>query len=235
MGSKLKLYVKEKVAPTQRITYPTSNALLSTNKPTITWEVTDADSGINSSSIGIQIDSQSKVTEGINKEAIAGGYRCEYTPTQAIGDGQHTIKVTCADNDGNVSSATTVTFKIDTTPPTLNLSSPTDNLKTNKALITVSGTTNDAGSSPVKVTVKLNSNSPANVTVQSNGSFTHSLTLVEGLNTITVVATDDAGKSTTIMRRVTLDTKAPTFNSVTITPNPVDAGKTFVIAIEVND
>lgn len=56
-----------------------------------------------------------------------------------------------------------------------------------------------------------------------------------GSNTITVVATDKAGKTTTVTRKVTLDTGAPVFEKVTLTPNPVDCGKTFVISVKVTD
>ncbi|WP_049995729.1 hypothetical protein [Anaerostipes hadrus] len=52
---------------------------------------------------------------------------------------------------------------------------------------------------------------------------------------VTVKATDEAGKTTTITRTVTLDTTAPVIKSVTLTPNPVDAGKTFIISVEVTD
>ena len=51
----------------------------------------------------------------------------------------------------------------------------------------------------------------------------------------TVVATDKAGKTTTVTRKVTLDTGAPVFEKVTLTPNPVDCGKTFVISVKVTD
>jgi len=101
--------------------------------------------------------------------------------------------------------------------------------------VTLSGTTNDATSSPVTVTVKLNSGSAANVTVESNGSFTKELTLVEGTNTIVITARDSAGKETVISRTVTLDTKAPVITDVVITPNPVDGGKTFTITVTVTD
>ena len=73
------------------------------------------------------------------------------------------------------------------------------------------------------------------VTVGSDGSFSKALTLAVGTNTITVVVTDGAGKTTTITRTVTLDTTAPVIKSVTLTPNPVDAGKTFIISVEVTD
>ena len=104
----------------------------------------------------------------------------------------------------------------------LSVAAPANNLVTNKAACTVSGTTNDATSSPVKVTIKLNSGTAEAVTVNADGSFSKALTLANGENTITVVATDGAGKTTTVVRKVTLDTKAPVIKSVTITPNPVD-------------
>lgn len=56
-----------------------------------------------------------------------------------------------------------------------------------------------------------------------------------GSNTITVVAKDKAGKTTTVTRKVTLDTGAPVFEKVTLTPNPVDCGKTFIISVKVTD
>lgn len=235
LGASLQLKVKEKVAPVITITAPTASQLLTNNKPTITWKVTDADSGVNSNTIGITIDSGSKITSGITKTAITGGYQCTYTPATALADGSHTIKFDASDNDGNAATTKSVTFKVDTVPPTLSITSPTDGLITNKAACTVSGVTNDVTSSPVTVTVQLNSGTATSVTVDSSGKFSTDLTLTEGTNTITIVAKDSAGKTTTITRKVTLDTAAPVIKSASITPNPVDCGKTYVISIEVTD
>ena len=235
LGSSLQLRVKEKTAPVITITYPSASALITNNKPAIAWKVTDNDSGVNSGSIKITIDSGSAITAGITKTAITGGYQCSYTPTTALADGSHTIKIDASDNDGNAASQKSVTFKIDTVPPTLNVTAPAAGLITNKAACTVTGTTNDITSSPVTVTIKLNSGTAENVPVGSDGSFSKALTLASGSNTITVVATDSAGKSTTVTRTVTLDTVAPTIKAVTLTPNPVDAGKTYVISVEVTD
>lgn len=71
--------------------------------------------------------------------------------------------------------------------------------------------------------------------MNADGTFSKALTLAAGSNTITVVATDKAGKQTTVTRTVTLDTTPPSITDVTITPNPVDAGKTFVISVTVTD
>ena len=194
--------------------------MITNNKPSIVWTITDDDSGVDPSTIGIVIDSGSKITgDSISKTSISGGYRCTYTPGTALSDGSHTITVSASDYDGNAAAQKSVSFKIDTVPPTLSVTSPT----------------NDATSSPVSVTVKLNSGSAEAATVASDGSWSKVITLTEGTNTITVVATDSAGKSTTVTRTVKLDTKAPVIKSVTLTPNPVDTEKTVVISVEVTD
>ena len=236
LGGSLKLKVKEKVAPAITISSPTAGSYITNNKPTVKWKVTDADSGVNPATIGITIDSGSKVTgDSITKTAVTGGYECTYTPTAALADGSHTIKIDASDFDGNAAGQKSVTFKVDTVPPTLSITAPADKLITNKTAITVKGTTNDKTSSPVTVTVKLNSGAATAVTVENDGSFSKDLTLVVGTNTITVVARDAAGKTTTVTRTVTVDQTAPVIKSITINPNPVDAGKTYIISVEVTD
>ncbi len=89
----------------------------------------------------------------------------------ALADGSHTIKIDASDFDGNAATQKTVTFKIDTVPPTLSITAPADKLVTNKTAVTVTGTTNDATSSPVTVTVKLNSGTAETVTVGSDGTL----------------------------------------------------------------
>ncbi|MCB6569256.1 Ig-like domain-containing protein [Eubacterium limosum] len=235
IGAACRLTVKEKIAPVIAITSPGAGAILTNNKPTITWTVTDNDSGVNSGSIGITIDSGSKITSGITKTAITGGYSCSYTPTTALSDGSHTIKVDASDNDGNAGTQKSTTFKIDTVPPTLNVTAPANGLVTKTPACTVTGTTNDTTSSPCTVTVKLNSGTAQAVTVNSDGSFSKALTLVEGSNTIVVVSTDAAGKSSTVTRTVTLDTVAPVITAVELIPNPADAGATYTIKVTVID
>lgn len=230
LGTNLRLVVKEKVAPVIAITAPTANARLTNNKPTIKWKVTDDDSGVAESTVSIKIDSGTAITTGFTKTAITGGYEFSYTPSTALADGSHTIAFNAKDNDGNAAAQKTVTFVVDTVAPALTITSPNDNIKVNQATCVVSGTTNDATSSPVSVTINGTS-----VTVGADGSFSKSITLNEGANTITIVATDSAGKSTTVTRTVTLDTGAPAFVSVSISPNPVDAGNTYVISVDVTD
>lgn len=235
LGNSLQLRVKEKVAPVIVITYPSASAYITNNKPTFTWKVTDEDSGVNAATIGITIDGNPKVTSGIKTTVVSGGYECSYTPAKSLQDGNHTVKFDASDNDGNAATTKSVTFKIDTVPPTLSVTAPVDGFITNSASVNVTGRTNDATSSPVTLTIKLNSGSAEPVTVSPDGAFRKVLTLAAGSNTIVVTATDSAGKVSSITRTVILDTVAPVIKAVTLTPNPVDAGKTFIISVDVTD
>ena len=234
LGSSLQLKVKEKVAPVISITAPSSSAKLTNNKPVINWTVTDADSGVNPSTIKLIIDSQT-ITTGITKTQSGKNYTCSYTPTTALSDGIHTIKISASDYDGNVATQKSVTFTVDTVPPELSVSAPVDNLVTNQSSLVVKGTTNDVTSSPVTLTIKLNGGTEQTVEVGSDGSFTKTLTLVTGENTIVITAKDGAGKTSTVTKQVVLDQTAPVIQSVTISPNPVNAGATYTISVEVID
>lgn len=229
-GDDLKLKVKEKVKPTIAVTYPTDSATITSATPTITWTVTDDDSGIDEATIAIKIDSGAYVTSGITTTATTKGFNCSYKIPTSLSNGAHSFSLKVSDHDSNAATEVVTSFTVDTVPPALTITSPADGLITNKESLTVSGTTNDATSTPVTVTVN---GTP--VTVQANGSFSTTITLKSGSNTITVVATDAAGLKTTVTRTVTLDTGAPVFQEITIVPNPVDAGKTYVISVKVTD
>lgn len=234
LGQSLRLFVKETVKPTIVITAPATGAYVTTGRPTITAEVKDSGSGVNPDSISAKIDSGPAVTgTAISKTAIAGGYRITYLPTSTLADGSHTVTIQASDFDGNAAVAGTSSFQVDTIAPTLNITSPADGLVTNQVALTIVGTTSDTTSGPVAVTVKVNSGSAQTVTVNSNGSFTKSVTLAEGLNTIVVTASDKAGKTTSVTRRVTLNTSAPKITAVKLTPTAVNTGTIYKIEVTV--
>lgn len=230
LGTSLQLQVKEKVAPTIEIVSPTSGQLTSQAKPEFSWKVTDDDSGVNSGTIGITIDNGTKITSGITKTAITGGYQCAYTPTTALADGEHTVKFDASDNDGNAATQKSVTFRVLATAPNLSITTPAEGSWTKNNSLAFSGTTDGA-----TLTVKVGTGTAQEVTI-SNGQFSGNITLpAEGENILTFVATNAAGVTTTVTRTVKLDTHAPVILSAVITPNPVDAGQTYVISVEVSD
>lgn len=241
LGNSLKLYVKETTKPTVTLTAPASGAYLATNTPVISFQLRDETngSGIKISSLVINLDSGTAITNtsaGVTVTSVSGGYNITYTPQKALSDGAHTVTVDIQDNDGNSAVQATRSFKVDTIPPTLNITTPAESTTyRNNASITLVGSTNDAISSPVTITVKLNSGNADTVVVDASGNFNKALSLVEGTNTITVTATDLAGKVSIVTRTIILDTVAPVISSIAIAPNPVNVGQSYVITVEVSD
>lgn len=232
----LKLYVKETVAPVITILSPSSGAYVTNNKQPVVFTITDeaGGSGVDLDSVVVKLDGAPVSAGEVTHSTITNGYSFTYTPSAALGEGSRTVTVDASDHDGNAAAQKSTTFTVDTVPPTLNITAPTEGLITSASALVVSGQTNDATSSPVTVTVKLNDADQGAVTVGSDGAFTKSVTLAEGANVIVVTAKDAAGKTTSVTRNVTLDTSVPQIVSAAITPNPVDAGQTMLISVEVS-
>ena len=235
LGPSLQLRVLEKDKPTVTLTSPSSGARVVTSKPEIKFQLRDTGSGIDITTLQLKIDGGTAIgnaSPGMTCTSVGGGYDCTYTPPTALSEGSHTVTISITDNDSNVSNLLSSGFNVDTVPPALNITNPTNGLVTNNPTLTVSGTTNDVTSSPVVITIRLNGVDQGAVTINA-GSFSKNITLTEGSNDIEVKATDSAGLTSTVMRTVTLNTKAPTISAVTLTPNPVDAGKTFIVTVTV--
>lgn len=231
----LKLVVKERVAPVITTISPTNGAYVINSKQPVVFTVTDEvdGSGVDLSTLVVKLDGTAVASSTLVNTAITNGYQVTYTPATALTDGEHTVTIDVKDHDGNSATQKSTTYRVDTVPPTLNITSPAEGLVTATAALTVAGTTNDATSSPVTITIKLNGTDQGAVTVGTNGSFSKGVTLKEGSNTIVVTATDAAGQTASVTRTVKLDTSTPSITAATITPNPVDAGKTMVISVTI--
>lgn len=236
----LKLYVKEKIKPTVTGISPSSSANVTTSNPTFEFTVLDNSNGQSSGFSGINPDTISLVINGssvsggnIQKEAVTGGYKCTYTPADAIPDGTCSFSIKVSDFDENESETVTTSFNIDTVPPVLDITYPSNGMYTNESTIDVIGRTSDATSSPVSVTITVNGKDQGSVEISEDGSFVKSINLDDDANTINIIARDSAGKISEVTRTVYLKTSAPVFKSVRIEPNPVDSGNTYTIFVEV--
>lgn len=240
LGSKLQLVVKETVAPVITVVSPGTNSQLSTNIVPIVFRVRDEEggSGIKLSTLRVQLDDQllTNTSPGMVCTQVSGGYDITYTPPTGLNDGHHVVHITIQDNDGNMSAPKNTDFTVDTVPPVLTLTSPTQQTTyTNNSSLTISGRTSDATTGPVKLTIKVGSVLHENISIGSGGEFSKVITLMNGLNAIEVKSTDGVGRYTKIDRTVVLDTVAPVINAVTIMPNPVNTGKSFTISIDATD
>jgi hypothetical protein len=178
------------------------------NRSAVTISLTAADASA-VSSITYRIGAGSPVT-------VSGSS----TSFPVSAQGQTTITYSATDTFGNVESNKTYTVRIDTTAPavpTINNSISSDSgtagdRVTNVAVQTLSGT-GEVGST---VTISRGATTLGSVVVPAGGLWSTSVTLAEGANSVTAVATDQAGNASAVSaaRSFTLDTLLPT---VTIT------------------
>lgn len=230
-SDQLNIRVLEKTKPTATIVSPTQDSVLGSATQDIKMELSDAGgSGLNMASVVFKVNN-AQVTQGVSWSDSGSKKVCTYRATN-LSDGSNSVSLQVTDNDGNVSDIATVSFVISTQAPTLNVTTPTDNLLTNSNKVTVSGTA-AAGSDAVTLAeVTINSEK---VSVGEGGAFSKEITLNEGANTITVIAKDNLGKTTTVTRRVTVDTKAPVISDVEAEATTVNANGTIHLTFKVVD
>ena len=243
----LRLFVYEEKAPTIEIITPASGAYITnTTKPEIQFKIVDNSvqksgySGVNKGSVVLTVGGVQADSSLIEWEDTDGGYIGTYTPETDLADGEITITVSGADNDGNSAETASVTFKIDNLAPELNVTSPANGLVTSQSEVVVAGTTSDT-STPINVKITLNGNVQFDEEV-TGGAFSKTINLItEGNNIIVVTATDASGKSTEQTITVRYNTTAPVFEEVEIlyegsqvsATNKVPAGGQYTIRCKV--
>lgn len=197
----LRLVVRETVSPTVALVSPPVG-YLTNNSPTFTFSAQDEAGGS-----GIDTDSAQAVIDGVSVPCTVAQSGDGYSITivsSGLSDGPHTVTVSISDRDGNGATASAA-YTVDTVPPVLEFRRPTRHVVDWES-IEVSGTVFDATSGVASVTV----NGVA-ITV-TGGGYSETVPLEVGENTITVVATDKAGLSTTktlwILRLITDRTQA---------------------------
>ena len=125
---------------------------------------------------------------------------------------------------GNNSEIKTENYVIDTTPPLLAISTLSNGAYTNNEILNIAGTVTD--NTGVKgITV----NDTA-VQVNADGSFSYVLLLKNGVNVVTVAATDLAGNQAVDTRTITLDQTAPQLTVLM----PADNAKTNTALLTVS-
>jgi hypothetical protein len=113
-------------------------------------------------------------------------------------DGPHILTIRCVDSVGNVGESPQISFSIYTTQPIINVTSPPN--RVNTPTIEIRGTTDPSAELAVN-------GEP--VPLFPNGSFSTTIDLIEGENSILLTATDPAGNGYRVVVDVILDTIQP--------------------------
>ena len=124
------------------------------------------------------------------------------------------LLVSCASDSGSGSSK-------DTSAPTVNITSPTDNTVTANSSVTVSLVSDGTGTSitATSVTATSDNGTVVNATENADGTWTLS-GLLDGTQTISASVTDEGGNSASAQNAIVVDTTAPTITGT----NPAAGG-----------
>ncbi|HEX8619941.1 MAG TPA: Ig-like domain-containing protein, partial [Thermoanaerobaculia bacterium] len=136
-----------------------------------------------------------------------------FTPGVIEEEREHTLVATAVDAAGNSGSAS-VTFIIDRTPPLLTFTSPAAESKLGSRQVVVAGTFVDA----VRIVIN------GVEAVLEGNTFTATVELLEGANTLVATAFDRAGNESAGSLRVHLDTRAPELSILAPVANACLAG-----------
>lgn len=233
-GDELTIRVKEIVPPIIEATFPTEGASVLQSQPTLQWNVSDNDSGIDWTTLLVKVNG-TVITDEVAHSAVSGHWECSVDLTTALNDGANTVEYQVIDNDGNAATPVLVNFTVDTVAPSLSVSAPQDGLLTNVAEQLCTGVAADLTSPPVEVKITVNGVDQGFVEVDGEDNFTKQILLSAFSNVVVITATDQAGRVTTITRSVTLDQAPPVFVSVDVAPDMMDAGRTYVVRARVTD
>ena len=136
----------------------------------------------------------------VNGQSITVMPNGTFSTAIALVVGANTITVVATDTTGNLKSDVRI-INFDPVGPILVISMPADNSVSITSFITVTGSVNETST----VAVTNNSGSPQSATMNGN-LFSANVNLVSGVNTITIVATDLAGNTSSAKRTVNYDT-----------------------------
>ena len=192
-SNEVSIEIKDTTPPTITITSPEDNSIVNTDTIHIKGTVKD---DVSVSKLTIQDKEVS-----FDKD---GQFDAEVTLKQ----GKNTITITATDKAGNKATKT-ITVTLDTTPPTITITSPEDNSIVNTDTIHIKGTVKD-DVSVSKLTIQ-----DKEVSFDKDGQFDAEVTLKQGKNTITITATDKAGNKAT--KTITVTYKPQTI--ITLQPN----------------
>jgi len=164
---------------------------------TLTLSVID-DVGVTGYYVSENLTTPSTLNPGWTSISSTSDYSASVSYTLSDGDGDKTIYVWYKDDSGNVSSPASDSVIIDTTPPIVTITSPTsdDTYTTTNGKMKVGGSATDSTSGINEITWSNN----FGISGTANGTIGWSIlkiSLLIGENTITVIATDNAGNTGT--------------------------------------
>lgn len=187
-----------------------------TTKPTLVISTLDNGSSTNVATLNVSgsaSDTGGIASVTVNGQAVTVNQDGSFSYALTLTTGANTITTIATDIAGNQQSdVRTVTY--DATAPVLTISAPADNSTTTQSFVAVTGTISESST----VTVSVNSGSPQTASI-SGGTFSATVNLTPGINTIDITATDPAGNTATAKRTVTFSAPASSLTLAVTNPS----------------
>ena len=206
--------------PVMAITSPSSGAILATSDVFVSWSASDLRSGIDRFEVSLDGGPLVVLPATATSHTFTG-----------VADGSHTINITAYDGVGNFRTVT-VDFGVDTTPPTVSISSPSSGAVLSSGIVQITWTATDSTSGVDLIFVSLDNEVKAALSGTAS-SFT--LFVPDGLHTATITASDFAGNSGTVSVNFTVDTTPPTVSISSPSPGAFITSSTVEVLWEASD
>ncbi len=181
------------VPPMPVFVIPSRDINISSPSASISWTATDATSGVKNYSF--RLDGGDWEPMGTALGITVSG----------MGEGRHTMDIMATDRANN-SAVRSVNLTVDTVSPVLDILSPSDGVLTNTTSVTVTWTGSDATTGIAGYRYSIDGGAWSPMSMALRGSF---IGLADGVHTVLVRATDNAGNSVTVQVRFTVDTVPP--------------------------
>jgi hypothetical protein len=177
----------DQAAPGLTIAAPADNSTTASSLVTVTGTVSET------STVSIVLNNGTPQLASMNGTA--------FTSTVILRSGLNTITATAVDSAGNPSTAVKRTVVYDDQKPSVAITTPPADFTTSQNSITVQGTvTNSLSASTASISVD---GITTSLSLDGTGNFSTTAVLAaEGLHTVAVTATNQAGVSTTVQRNV---------------------------------
>jgi RHS repeat-associated protein len=185
-------FVLDATAPMLVIVSPSSGSSSRSNV-TVVGKITDNLSGI--AQLLAQVDAGASNPVVLDQD---GNYSfTTQMPVDGSADGTHTVRLQGADKAGNLSTAATLQFVLDTLAPTVTITSPLEGTF-GQNNVTVAGQAVDSSSGVARLEAQMDSGSFADVTIDGTGRFSFPTTFpldgsADGIHTVNLRATDGLG------------------------------------------
>ena len=182
--------------PTLSITSPADGSSLASTSVTVFGTASD----------DVAVEKVELSTDAANWVLATG--TTSWSGTLTLTEGPNTIFARATDTSGNTATVS-IALTVDTVNPTVAITSPADGATLDSTSVVVSGTASDNVAVEM---VELSLDGTNYVLATGTTSWSGTLTLAEGPNTIFARATDTAGNTVTVSIAATVDTVSPTIS-----------------------